>query len=36
MSSEFVAYETVMAMRCNHSRVLLPKFNAYLNYIMKT
>lgn len=36
MTTDFVARETVMAMRCNHSRLMLPKFGAYALYAMRT
>lgn len=36
MTTDYVAKETVMAMRCNHSRVMLPKFGAYSQYVLRT
>lgn len=35
MNSSFVAKETVMTMRANHSRILLPKLQAYLQSFIK-
>lgn len=35
MTPEFVAQETVLAMRCNHSRVMLPKLSSYALFIAK-
>lgn len=35
MSSKFVAKESVMAMRCNHARVLLPQFTGYYMNVIK-
>jgi len=36
MTPEFVAKEVVLSMRCNHSRVLLPKSSAYAAYVLRT
>lgn len=36
MSTEHVAQEAVAAMRCNHSRVLIPKFSSYVQFVLRT
>lgn len=36
MTSEYVASEAVMTMRCNHRKIILPLFEGYLSQILKT
>lgn len=36
MTSEFVAEQAVLAMRCNRARILLPKLTGYLTYLTRT